>query len=305
MITLRQLKALALIEQTGSFTQAAERLFITQSAVSSLIRDLEREVGQPLVARGRHIHLTQAGKHLHAAGLRAHLELDRALGDIQGDSPWSEAWLRVGVGPLSAATLLPAAIADLRHRGSSLRVAVVDRPVRMLGDMLTSGETGVVLGALDAITSGAQAFDTQLLLEDTLCVVGSASHPLAALPGPLTWRQLRETELVLVGRGDGQWNVLLQDALASDGGLRVGYEVQLLSTALALVRHELGVAVLPRMATQDLDPGQYAVRELDSGDARWRTYWVRRHASDGDDAAAAELRAALQRVVAAYRGIQD
>ncbi|WP_288252110.1 LysR family transcriptional regulator, partial [uncultured Hydrogenophaga sp.] len=37
MPTLRQLKALALIGQTGSFTRAAEKLFITQSAVSSLI----------------------------------------------------------------------------------------------------------------------------------------------------------------------------------------------------------------------------------------------------------------------------
>lgn len=304
MITLRQLKALALIEQTGSFTQAAERLFITQSAVSSLIRDLEREVGQPLVARGRHIHLTQAGKHLHAAGLRAHLELERALGDIQGDTPWSEPWLRVGVGPLTAATVLPAAIADLRRRGSSLRIAVVDRPVRMLGDMLTSGETGVVVGALDAITSGAQAFDSQLLLEDTLCVVGSVGHSLATLPpGPVAWRELRETELVLVGRGGGQWSALLQDALASEDGLRVGHEVQLLSTALALVRQELGVAVLPRMATRDLDPARYAVRELEIGEARWRTYWVRRRVAEHDDAACAELWAALQRVVKEYRSV--
>ncbi|MGE0201937.1 MAG: LysR family transcriptional regulator, partial [Candidatus Melainabacteria bacterium] len=90
MPTLRQLKALSLIAQTGSFTKAAERLFITQSAVSALIRELEDEAGTPLIIRGRALRLTDAGQHIQRAGKRAQHEVDRALHEVQGPYKWTE-----------------------------------------------------------------------------------------------------------------------------------------------------------------------------------------------------------------------
>ncbi len=300
-MTLRQLKALALIAQAGSFTQAAERLFITQSAVSALIRDLEREVGEPLVVRGRQCHLTPAGEHLQAAGVRASGEIDRALDDIRGNSPSLATWIRVGVGPLSAATLLPAAIRRLQVDQAPVRVAIVDRPVRMLGDLLVRGEADLVVGALDRVMAQSNRFDVSVLLEDSLCVVFGAGQAPVPRHEAVNWRQLEDRELILVGRSGGQWNSLLQDVLASDTGLRIGFEVQLFSTALALVRQGLGIAVLPRYATQALAPADFAVHPLEAGEARWRTCVAAPTRAHQGNPAMAALIEALEQAASAYR----
>src|SRR5688500_11687762 len=110
MPTLRQLQALSLIAETGSFTRAAQRLFISQSAVSALVRELEQEIGQGLVLRGRAIRLTEAGERMERAGRRARDEVDRALQEVRGQRPLTQAVIRVAAGSLSAATILPQAL---------------------------------------------------------------------------------------------------------------------------------------------------------------------------------------------------
>jgi DNA-binding transcriptional LysR family regulator len=60
-VSMQQLRALAAIADTGSFTLAAEALQLTQPAISHLVRRMEEQLGQPLVVRGRRIRLT--GSH--------------------------------------------------------------------------------------------------------------------------------------------------------------------------------------------------------------------------------------------------
>ena len=296
MPTLRQLKALSLIAQTGSFTKAAERLFITQSAVSALIRELEAEVGAPLIVRGRSLRLTEAGEHIQRAGSRAQQEVDRALSEVQGKQKWTELVLRVAAGSLSAAALVPPALARLKQQQRGVRVVLIDRPVGMLGDLLLSGEADVAIGSVDSPLRLSTQLRSELLLSDTLCVVAAASSKLARSRGASRrtgWADLQDSELVLVGRVGGQWNSLLQDQLAASPGLRVGHEVQLLSTALELVRHDLGTAVLPRFAARDLDRSAFWVGNLHAPASRWNTYWVTRKGSAPDNAGAGLLLDAL------------
>ncbi len=280
MPTLRQLKALALIGQTGSFTRAAEKLFITQSAVSSLIRELEEEVGMPLVQRGRVISLTEAGEQLQRAGQRADLEIDRALKDLRQGGAAQRVVLRVAAGSLSSAALLPPAIARLQASDPQLKIALFDRPVGMLGDMLLQGEADVAVGSIDSPLRLSGELRSTLLFEDRIAVVcarGGSLDEQAERAGGLGWSDLHHTDLVLVGRTGGQWNLLLQDQLAAHEGLAIGHEVQLLSTALELVRARLGVAVLPLYATRHLPERDFCVAPLLRTSAGWSTYFVTRH----------------------------
>lgn len=280
MPTLRQLKALALIGQTGSFTRAAEKLFITQSAVSSLIRELEEEVGMPLVQRGRVIGLTEAGEHLQRAGLRADQEIERALKDLRHGKTAERIVLRVAAGSLSSAALLPPAIASLQASEPQVKIALFDRPVGMLGDMLLHGDADVAVGSIDSPLRLSGELRSTLLFEDRIalvCARDSALSEQAEQAGGLGWSDLHHTELVLVGRTGGQWNLLLQDQLAEHEGLAIGHEVQLLSTALELVRARLGVAVLPMYATRRLEPASFCVAPLLRSSAGWSTYFVTRN----------------------------
>ncbi len=301
MPTFRQLKALGLIAQTGSFTKAAERMHITQSAVSVLMRELEEEVGQPLIERGRVIRLTDVGEHLHRAGNLAAQEVDRALQEIRDVRRWSRTVLRVAAGPLSAATIVPMALARLAHSPERPRVVLIDQPVRMLGDLLLAGEADLAVGSVDLpLRRSSSELKSTLLLADHLAIVCARCNALAqrALDaGGLTWADLAQAPLVLVGRNGGQWDSLLREQLAQHEGLTVGYEVQLLSTALELVRQDLGVAVLPRMATRMLDPAAFYAGPLRDASARWNTYCVTRGGRDVRQSASAAFLEALRQSI--------
>jgi DNA-binding transcriptional LysR family regulator len=93
---LRRLQTLIAVAEEGSFSRAAERLRIPQSAVSRTIRDLDREIGRPLFDRStHHVELTVAGQ-LTLDRARVTLEAAHAVGGVRRcplacDQPLSEA----------------------------------------------------------------------------------------------------------------------------------------------------------------------------------------------------------------------
>ena len=74
----RQLRALCVLGMTGSFTETARRLHLTQSAISHSMKALETEMGMPLIERsGRKALLTQAGQTLVARAERILTEMSK------------------------------------------------------------------------------------------------------------------------------------------------------------------------------------------------------------------------------------
>ena len=95
-MNLRQLRYILAIADEGSFTRAAERLFVAQPSLSQQIKSLERELGGPLLERlPKGIRLTAAGKAFvpEARAAVAHAEratrdARSALGSRPGRSKW-------------------------------------------------------------------------------------------------------------------------------------------------------------------------------------------------------------------------
>src|SRR5262245_41650315 len=93
----RQLRAFVTLARTGSFTVAARRLFLSQSAVSHSMKALEREVGCRLLDRlGKKIALTQAGEQLlhHAEKILG--EMIEARTSLERLGKWGRGRLRIG-----------------------------------------------------------------------------------------------------------------------------------------------------------------------------------------------------------------
>jgi LysR family transcriptional regulator (chromosome initiation inhibitor) len=88
------LDALAALADAASFERAAQRLAITQSAVSQRLRTLELQVGQPLMVRSRPLRLTEPGKLLPALDALVHQGLSLEL--VVDDQDFTHDWLRQG-----------------------------------------------------------------------------------------------------------------------------------------------------------------------------------------------------------------
>ena len=112
-ITSRQLKGFLLTARHQSFSRAAEQLFITQSGMSVLIRELEEQLGFRLFERTtRKVTLTPFGTRFLPIADRNLLELEAAARSIGRSASDADRHLAIGASPLIAGKLLPAAIAE-------------------------------------------------------------------------------------------------------------------------------------------------------------------------------------------------
>lgn len=173
-ITLRQLRALHAVSETGSFRRAAERLGITQPSLSAQIQGLEETLGCRLIERGgRGATLTPDGRE---AEMRAQAILD-AVGALHNAVTGGGAGtVRLGVSPTIGPYLLPRAVADMRGSRSPIRLYIREAPPRTLTRELGEGVHDLILTHLPVTEA---ALVSEELFRERLLLILARDHPLS------------------------------------------------------------------------------------------------------------------------------
>ncbi len=175
-ITLRQLRYFKAVVEHGSFTRAAESVFVSQPALSLQVRDLESNLGWPLFERDSHgVALTTFGREIHQQALRV---LDEALLLETMGKRFNEGPFHIALGILS--TLSPYLICNLQEELHKLRegieIAVCENTSRHLLNQLLGGH---IDAAIVSLPVGMLELSERDLFEDRLILAGS-SERLAA-----------------------------------------------------------------------------------------------------------------------------
>lgn len=242
--TLKQLRAFVVVADSGQFTRAAERLDLSQSAVSTLIRQLERSLGLRLFDRHtRVLHLTQAGEELLPVARHAVSNLDALVGSARELGHLRRGRVSLAVGTLQAALMLPRVIRAFDERFPNVEVRMHDVSERAVLEMVKGGAVDIGIGT--APDDDGEIAATRLV-QDAFQVVLRPDHPLA-LRRNLTWRDLATIPLI----GPQAGNPIrdrLESELARDGIAlnfhRAVQDVTLPLTILGMVEGGLGVAVM-------------------------------------------------------------
>ena len=238
--TLRQLRAFLALARTGSFTLAAQSLYITQSALSGLIKELEQTLAIRLVDRStRRVSLTDAGERLYPMLEAAMHELDDVLQRAVDPMLLQSGVVRVAASQLLASTLLPELIAAYQAQYPSRRVKLVDTPVEDVMSRVFSGEVELGIGPERHPNSD---IDSTRLFDGPFMAVVPPDHPLAGHKR-LRWSQLPSWPVITL---QGQFTELLaQDLRQADPELsfKPGTEVAYMATALSMVKAGLGIAL--------------------------------------------------------------
>ena len=244
-ITSRQLKAFLLTARYGSFSRAAERLYITQSGMSVLVRELEAQLGFRLFERTtRKVTLTEFGSRLLPIADRSLLELESAASNIGRSATAARGSVVLGAAPFPAAQLLPRAIAAYAQRDPQVQVRLVDAAGARLVDMVRYGEVDVAVSGVRHEASGVECGS---LARFRLMLIRSADAP-ARLPRDLRWGEIAGQKLLGFPR-DCSIQQLVDEQLR-----RVGHHApselscNYLETLIAMVESGAGAAVIPSFA---------------------------------------------------------
>jgi LysR family carnitine catabolism transcriptional activator len=247
--TLRQLQAFVLAYRLGVLTRAADQMFITQSAASVLIRQLEDGLGIKLFDRtSRTLRPTVAAHEILPTAERMLRDLDALKAGARGVTERSRGRLSFASTPSVAAAVLPTLLADYRIRYPDVEVVMHDvAPDRLTGPVL-SEEVEFSIGTL---ASKPEGIELQCLTRDHISAICLTDSPLAR-QHRLTWDDVLRLPIITVKQGSGIRELI--DAALRERGERLtpAYEVSYLSTALSFASANLGVAVLPAVLLDSL-----------------------------------------------------
>jgi DNA-binding transcriptional LysR family regulator len=243
---LRQLTTFVAVAEEGSFTRAADRLHVVQSAVSAGVRKLERELGAMLFDRSTHsVKLTDAGRALLpearatlAAAQAARDAVDEVRGGVRGTVVLGTMQAQ-GMRAIDLAGVLaafraehPAVDVMLRQAGSSDMV----REVR-------EGRLDLAFVALPG--DGPPGVELRPLASEPILLAVPAGHPLAQSAG-VDLAALRDETLVDLQEGWGI-RMAIDRSFAAAGLTRtISYELNDTATVVEFIRNQLAIGMLPR-----------------------------------------------------------
>ena len=155
-LDLNLLRVFAVVAESRSVTLAAERLYLTQPAVSAALRRLNTAVGAPLFVRqGRGLALTARGERL-LSSIRPHLQalVDAALSPPSFEPRTSERTLRVGLSDATELWLLPPLLRTLEQEAPRMRLIALPVQFRSVAAALTSGTVDAAVTVADEMPAG-------------------------------------------------------------------------------------------------------------------------------------------------------
>jgi len=250
-VTVRQLRAFVFVSQLKSFTKAAERLYLTQSALSLLIRQLEDKLQVQLIERStRKVELTAAGRELMGSAERLLDDLDAMLASVAELGAKQRGKVVVAAPYILATTFLVEVIAEFRARYPTISVHLKDSLPEQVLMQVRSGGADLGIGSFREREPELQWTP---LFQEPLVTVYPRGHPIGKLP-QLNWSDLAGLPVISLNR-DSIFRDLTEDGFSQAGlTLAPAYEVAYAGTALALVRAGLGIAILPQCVGILTDP---------------------------------------------------
>ncbi len=261
---LQQLRHFLFVVEEGGFRAAANRANRSQAAISASIKELEKTLDQRLFEIGNKATLTPFGE-ICLPKIQQFLNTYQALeDDLQAVASGDKGKIRIASVPSLVTKLLPSVLVAYSKKYPDIEIVLIDDNAVGVANRLLSGEVDLALGNCTSINQ--TDIDFTPLISDPIGVVCLKSNQLNYLHKNdklgqvqgLTWQQLMVQPFIYNGTCR-----LLENTPADALNRKARYTVENITSLFSLLRHDLGITTLPKLAFPSNEPELVWINLLD------------------------------------------
>jgi DNA-binding transcriptional LysR family regulator len=247
----RQLRAFCEVVERKSFSQAAERLGVTQPAVSLQVRSLEKRLRTQLLDRsGRRVEPTESGAKLYRSAQRLLALEDEIEGELAGDATGAlEGTLEIGASTGPGGVVLAQLLCEFARHHPQIHVALSVFDTQTVVERVA--ERTLELGVVGAAPRH-RGVEYEPFLRDTVVLACPPGHPFAN--STVTLEQLKDEQLIVMQDGAGV-RAMIEEELRNAGlrlrDLDVRLELGLQESVTSAVRGGYGVTFISRSSVEN------------------------------------------------------
>ena len=241
---LQQLRHFLFVVEDGGFRAAADRANRSQAALSASIKELEKTLGQRLFESGNKAILTPFGE-ICLPKIKQFINIYQAFeDDLKASASGDKGKIRIASVPSLVTKLLPSVLVEYSKKYPDIEIVLIDDNSVGVANRLLAGEIDLALGNCSSIDQ--TNIDFTLLISDPIGVVclnsNELSNELNRAQG-LSWQQLMTQPFIYNGTCR-----LLENTPAEALNRRARYTIENITSLFSLLRNDLGITTLPKLA---------------------------------------------------------
>lgn len=249
MISLKQLHYALAVEKTLHFKKAAEACNVSQSALSTAITELEKQLGMTIFERNnKKVLVTDEGQIILNKAKRVKLEVDELLQLASADQQPFSSSMSIGVIPTIGPYLLPKVLPEIRQQYPEFKLKIIEEQSHVLVDMVRNGDIDAAILALPFAIDGLMSFE--FWQEDFYWVSHKDECPSQLQE--ITSEELAIEKLMLLKDGHCLKDHALAACSLQNKKQDSDFDSASLHTLIQMVAGKLGSTLVPQMALDQL-----------------------------------------------------
>lgn len=246
----RQIRAFVALVRTGSFTDAARQLCLSQSAVSHAIRALEEDTRCRLLDRmGKKFALTPSGEQLFAHAEKILREMEMARQSLADVGKWRSGRLRLAASATACQYILPTVLREFQKEYPRHAISIESGDTPEVLELLRANRIDLAIGLEP---QGDQGVDFYPLFTDDLSFIVAPSHPWA-IAGAVVRDEIPQQKYILYSKSSLTFRVVENYFQVERMKINTVIEVGSMEATKELVKLDLGISILaPWVAANEL-----------------------------------------------------
>lgn len=254
MLKIEMLRGFATVARSGNLSDAAATLGRTPSAVSMMLKQLEAHLGEPLFETDRKNRLTALGAFVLEQAERELQHFDNTVRAIEGYAKAVYGSVRIATVPSVAGTIMPQVFTRHFSAFQQVEIEIRDMDSSFIMHELSRNRVDIGIATMAKPRAGLHS---QLLMTDAFGVICAPGHHLAQQAGPVGWEALDGERIIANSLSKGIGSAPARRL--HETSLFMAHNVV---SILAMVRANIGVTLLPKMAIMAFTPDDFVFRPL-------------------------------------------